>query len=413
MYRFKLTAAAAAAAVITSACASSPAKEASRGPAYTPLVPGLRADALIESKARVADNDDAVMPAFRKLIGDADKALSSPIVVVTDKHTLLPPSGDRHDYFSLSPYWWPDPSKPDGLPYIRRDGVTNPESKRDLDQPRVAAMGANVQTLALAWYFTGDEKYADRAARQLRAWFLDSATRMTPHLRFSQLVRGNPAERGSGIIDTRWFIEATQAAGLLENSRSWTQSDKSALQAWFKSYLDWLLTSPNGEHERVARNNHGSWYAAQTAAYATFIGDTTLARKIVEGARERIGWQIQPDGNQPVEMLRTRSMHYSSFNIEALSRLAEIGRTVHADLWTYVAPGGGSLRAATDHLARYIASGEKWPGPQIDEMDPELLVIQLRRARSAFGSNAYDEVLKRLPARLVREDRSALLYPDP
>ena len=106
-------------------------------------------------------------------------------------------------------------------------------------------------------------------------------------------------------------------------------------------------------------------------------------------------------------------MHYSSFNIEALSRLAEIGRTVHADLWTYVAPGGGSLRAATDHLARYIASGEKWPGPQIDEMDPELLVIQLRRARSAFGSNAYDEVLMRMPARLVREDRSALLYPDP
>ena len=414
MYRrIAFTAAATAAAVSAFACGPVRLAGAVGLPANAPLIPGLRADAVVAAKARVAAGDDKVLPAYRKLIADADKALKAPIVAVTDKSSLLPPSGNRHDYFSLSPYWWPDPSKPDGLPYIRRDGETNPESKRDLDQPRVAAMGANVQTLALAWYFTGDEKYANGAAQQLRAWFLDSATRMTPHLRFSQLVRGNPAERGSGIIDTRWFIEATQAAGLLENSRSWTQSDKSALQAWFKSYLDWLLTSPNGAHERVARNNHGSWYAAQTAAYATFIGDTTLARKIVEGARERIGWQIQPDGNQPIEMERTRSMHYSSFNIEALSRLAEIGRTVHADLWNYVAPGGGSLRAATDHLARFIASGEKWPGPQIDEMDPELLVIQLRRARSGFASNAYDEVLKRMPARLVREDRSALLYPDP
>ena len=354
-----------------------------------------------------------MLPAYHKLLSEADKALKSPLVAVTDKSSLLPPSGNKHDYFSLSPYWWPDPARPDGLPYIRRDGQTNPESKRDLDQPRVAQMGYNAQTLALAWYFTGDEKYASRAAAQLRTWFLDSATRMTPHLRFSQLVRGNPEERGSGIIDTRWFIEAVQAAGLIEGSQSWTAADKAALQQWFALYLNWLLTSPNGAHERAARNNHGSWYAAQTAAYARYVGDTMRVRQIVEGARERIGWQIKPDGSQPIELERTRSMHYSAFNIEALSRLAEIGRTTNVDLWHYEAPTGGSLRVAIDHLARYIASGEKWPGQQIDEVDPDLLVIHLRRARTAFGSPSYDVVLRRMPPTLVREDRSALLYPDP
>ena len=274
-------------------------------------------------------------------------------------------------------------------------------------------MGYNTQTLALAWYFTGDEKYAARAASQLRAWFLDSATRMTPHLRFSQLFRGNPEERGSGIIDTRWFIEAVQAAGLIEGSASWRPSDKAALQQWFKSYLDWLLTSPNGAHERAARNNHGSWYAAQTAAYSRYVGDTARVGQIVEGARERIGWQIKPDGSQPIELERTRSMHYSGFNIEALSRLAEIARTLNIDLWSYTAPSGGSLRVAIDHLAKYIASGEKWPGQQIDEVETDLLVIHLRRARAAFGSDKYDRVLHRLPDTLVRQDRSALLYPDP
>ena len=399
--------------MIAFACSASRAAGTLPGTVPSPLVPGLRADALIDTKARIAASDRRVIPAYRKLLADADKALKAPIVAVTDKSSLLPPGGNKHDYFSLSPYWWPDPSKPDGLPYIRRDGETNPESKRDLDQPRVAQMGYNVQTLALAWYFSGDEKYAARAASQLRAWFLDSATRMTPHLRFSQLVRGNPAERGSGIIDTRWFIEAVQAAGLIEGSASWTASDKAALQQWLAAYLNWLLTSPNGAHEREARNNHGSWYAAQTAAYARYTGDTARVRQIVEAARDRIGWQIKPDGSQPIELERTRSMHYSGFNIEALSRLAEIGRTMNVDLWHYSAPGGGSLRAAIDHLSKYIASDEKWPGQQIDAVEPELLVIHLRRARTAFASPSYDRVLQRLPATLVSEDRSALLYPDP
>jgi hypothetical protein len=382
-------------------------------PPRAPLVPGLSASGLAEAKARINTKDVRIMPAYSKLLAEADSALNAPLVSVTQKSTLLPPSNNKHDYFSLSPYWWPDSSKKNGLPYIRRDGQTNPESKRDLDQPRVAAMGWNVHTLALAYYFTGEEKYADRAAKQLRTWFLDPATTMNPHLRYSQLVRGNPEERGSGIIDTRWFIEAVQAAGLIDGSKSWTAKDKSALQSWFKQYLNWLLTSPNGAHERAAKNNHGSWYAAQTAAYALFVGDTARARKIASGAKERIGWQITPDGTQPIEMERTRSLHYSGFNIEALSRLAEVGRQLGVDLWNYQSPKGGSLRRAIDHVAKYLGSSEKWPGQQIDAIDPGLFVIHLRRAEARYHADQYESAIARLPHDLTSSDRSALLYPDP
>lgn len=348
------------------------------------------------------------MPAYDKLISDANAALGTPLVAVTDKSTLLPPSNDRHDYFSLSPYWWPDSTKKDGLPYIRHDGVTNPESKRDLDQPRVAALGWNLQTLALAYYFTGDEKYAKRAAQQLHRWFLDPATKMNPHLRYTQLVRGNPAERGSGIIDTRWFIEVVEASALLRRSKSWAAEHEQDLKKWFRAYLDWLMTSPNGKHEHDAKNNHGSWFAAQTATYAMFVGDTALARRIVDEAKPRIGSQIKPDGSQPIELERTRSMHYSSFNVEALSRVAEIGRSLGIDLWTYQAPEGGSLRRAIDHLGKYSGTGVKWPGQQIDAVDPGLLVIHFRRARVVWNDPSYDAVVARLR---VRGDRSALLYP--
>jgi len=372
----------------------------------------LRVEALDAARARLNSGDAKLRPALTQLLKDADKAMGSPIVAVTDKRTLLPPSGDKHDYFSLSPYWWPDSSKPNGLPYIRRDGVTNPESKKDLDQPRIAEMGANVSALALAYRFTGKKHYAERAAQQLRAWFLDSATRMNPHLRYSQLVRGNDKERGSGIIDTRWFIEAVDASILLRNSGSWSASDNAALRAWFKNYLDWLLTSDNGKHEQAARNNHGSWFAAQTATYALFIGDSARARSIADSAKERIGWQITVDGQQPIELERTRSMHYSGFNVEALSRLAEVGRHVGVDLWSFRAPSGGSLVAAIDNLGRYLGTDAKWPGQQIDEVGLDLMLIHLRRADYALNTNRYAPVLARLPAKTVSRDRSALLYPD-
>ncbi|HVX41014.1 MAG TPA: alginate lyase family protein [Gemmatimonadaceae bacterium] len=377
-----------------------------------PHVFALRPEALVDARALVRAHDPSVMPAYEQLLRDADKALVGPLVAVTDKHTLLPPSGDKHDYYSLSPYWWPDSTKAGGLPYVRHDGVTNPESKHDLDQPRVAELGDHVQALALAYYLSGNEKYAARAAQQLRTWFLDSATKMNPHLRYAQLVRGNPKERGSGIIDTRWFIEVVEGIGLLQGSPAWTDADQRGLQQWFTAYEHWLLTSPNGKHEHAAKNNHGSWYAAQTSTIAMFVGDTATARMFVNEAKARIGWQITPTGEQPIELLRTRSMHYSGFNVEALSRLSEVARQLGVDLWHYQAPEGGSLKKAIDHLAEYMVDPAKWPGTQIDPVTPDLMVIHLRRANWVYGGPTYRAVLAQLPQKVVRTDRSALLYPD-
>ena len=389
------------------------AQTASTASVVAPATTTFRIEALADARRRLRAGDSSLQPALKALLQNADKALVASIVAVTDKRTLLPPSGDKHDYFSLSPYWWPDPSKPDGLPYIRRDGETNPESKRDLDQPRIAAMGASVRDLSLAYYFTGKKEYSVRAAQQIRAWFLDSATKMNPHLRFSQLVRGNDKERGSGIIDSRWFIEAIDATVLLRDSGCWSAADDSALRDWFRHYLDWLLTSDNGKHEQAAKNNHGSWFAAQTSSYALFAGDTALVRAIADSAKARIEWQIKPDGQQPIELERTRSMHYSGFNVEALSRVAEAGRLVGVDLWNYRAPSGGSLTAAIDNLAKYLGTGVKWPGPQIDAVTLDLILIHFRRADYALHSKRYEPVLARLPAKEVSGDLSVLLYPDP
>src|SRR5690606_36838610 len=59
----------------------------------------------------------AYKAAYQRLIRHADHELSQDIYSVTQKEGVAP-SGDKHDYVSLSRYWWPNPDTPSGLPYV-------------------------------------------------------------------------------------------------------------------------------------------------------------------------------------------------------------------------------------------------------------------------------------------------------
>jgi hypothetical protein len=389
---------------------NAPAAAASAPPA-PPRVYSLRADALERAKQRI-HGGGASMTAYERLVGEADAALQAGPFSVMDKHRV-PPSGDRHDYVSMGPYWWPDSSKPNGLPYIRRDGERNPEIASDYDAPRFGALTGAVTTLSLAYYFTDDEKYAARAALLLRVWFLDPATRMHPHLQYGQRIPGITEGRAAGIIETRRLVDIVDAIGMLERSPAWTDADARGMRAWMAAYRHWLLTSQIGKDEQRARNNHGSWYDAQVAALALFTGDTALARSTIEASKtRRIATQVTPDGRQPYELARTRSLGYSVMNLEALCRLAELGRHVGVDLWSYESPGGGSIRKALDYVAPYADTTRKWPGLEIARNAPDFLVLMLERARIAYGDE-YGDLLRKIPRDLVLSHRAQLLYPDP
>jgi Alginate lyase len=378
-----------------------------------PRVYSLRADALQSVKQRLRAGDPGARPAFDRLVREADAALATGLFSVMDKQRV-PPSGDRHDYVSMGPYWWPDPAKPGGLPYIRRDGERNPEVSSDYDAPRFGAMTAAVTTLALAYYFTDDEKYAARAAALLRAWFLDPATRMAPHLRYGQGIPGITEGRAAGIIETRRLVDLVDAIGLLERSPSWTTADARGMRTWMTAYLQWLRSSAIAQEEQNARNNHGTWYDAQVVALALFTGDSGLARATVEASKKRrIDAQITADGRQPYELVRTRSLGYSVMNLEGLCRLAELAHHVGVDLWSYESPSGGSIRKALDFVAPYADPAVPWQGQQITPTAPDFLVLLLQRARTVFRDGRYGALLERTPGDVVRSHRARLLYPDP
>lgn len=364
---------------------------------------------LADLRRRAAANDPFLSSTMDALRADADAALTAgPFTIVNKKHPL--PGIDPHDYVSLARYFWPDPRKPDGLPYISLDGKTNPEID-EYDAKPFREMSDHVYTLALAGYLTGEEKYSARAAHLIRVWFLDEQTKMNPNLDHAQLVKGQNTGRCYGIIESIRLLNVVDAVGMLEQSRSWSKEDQSGMRDWFARYADWMRQSKNGREEAAATNNHGSWYDAQLATFLLFLGKDAEAKDLIEAAKQRrIATQIEPTGEQPRELERTLSFHYSAYNLTALTLLADLGDRVGADLWHYQTPDGRSIRAALDWMIPFATGEEKWTHQQLSGLEPQSLLVPLRRAEAALGDQRYETAVTKLGVDLSKS-RDALLFP--
>jgi hypothetical protein len=264
----------------------------------------------------------------------------------------------------------------------------------------------------VAYYFSGDEAYARRASLLLRTWFIAPETHMNPNLRYGQAIPGVTDGRGIGLIDTRELSSIADAVGLMRPSSAWTAADDRAMRAWAREFLQWMRTSPQGQEEARATNNHGSWYDVQVVALAYFVGDSTLAEETLRTSTvQRIEQQILADGRQPRELERTRSLSYSEFNLEALTRLAELARFTKVDLWHHAPAAGGGMGAALRYLAPYADTSRTWAGEQITAADPLELLAPLRRAERALHDPLLHAALERIPATARAAHRSRLLYP--
>lgn len=329
-----------------------------------PRVYALNKQALTDNRSRIAAKDPGVMAAYMELLKEADKSLQFGPVSVMEKKNL-PPSGDRHDYMSLAPYFWPDPSKPDGLPYIRKDGQTNPEVKEYKDKEYLPQLCSEVHTLALAYFFSGEKVYAVHAAKLVRVWFLDTATRMNPNLNFGQAVKGVNTGRGAGMIDTRHFVKLVDALGLLHGSPEWKEKDEAGMKKWFTDFLQWMQTSPIGRDEMDAENNHGAFYDAQRLALALYTENKELAAAVVKHAAGRLDQQMNDEGFFPKELARTISLHYSTFVLHAFFAIANMAEHTGTDFWNLVTPSGKSLKKAFTVIKPYLTREKDWEGQQI------------------------------------------------
>jgi hypothetical protein len=341
-----------------------------------------------------AENPELV----EQIVKNADKLLTKSVSSVMEKNKPAP-SGDKHDYISNAPYYWPDPADPNA-PYIRKDGETNKEVITP-DKKNMGTMTNSVIDLALAYYLTSDEKYAAKAVDNLRIWFLNPATKMNPNLNFGQTISGrlNGKGRGAGMIESYQFVNMLDGVELLKKSNVFTQIDLQNLKNWFDEYLNWMMTSEVGTQEYNAKNNHGTAFDVQAIRYALFVGKNDIALKYLNDFPiRRLFAQIEPDGKQPAELARTKALHYSVFNLLHILDLCFIANTMNVDLFNMKAEDDRSISKALGYLTQFAGkSKSKFPYNQINDWDGAQinLSLQLYRADKFFEKPVFEKYYKK------------------
>ena len=333
-----------------------------------------------------ANMDDPICSgAVAKLCRKADKMMEKDPYSVMGKPEA-PASGDMHDYMSLARYYWPNPNTEDGLPYVNRDGESNPEIYK-YDRYNLGDMSNMVSTLSLAWFMTGDRKYSDKAAEQVRVWFFDEETRMNPNLEYAQVIRGVNGNKGRtyGLIDSYSFISMLDGICLLEQSPSFSKKDSKMLKAWFREFMDWYLNSEQGKGEYNNSNNHSIAYDVQVVAMAKYLGDKATVEEFVRTFPERrIYKQVEPDGSQPRELARTLAFGYSQYNLSHMIDIMILGKSMGIDITKAESEDGRSFLKAMDFLTPYAGKTvDSWPYRQISQWDDKQKAFFLDLYRTA------------------------------
>jgi hypothetical protein len=359
---------------------------------------------LAKSKELLKQEDKEASAKINTIISRADSALTKGPYSVTFNKTKTAPNNDKHDYVSQAPYWWADPAKPNGLPYIRKDGERNPEIYLLHDRSQLGDMCSAVKQLAFAYYFTGNEKYAAKAKTLLQTWFTDPATRMNPNLNYAQYIPGLNDGRGIGIIESRELTVIPDAIALFNGSSAVDVKLVNDIKAWFKAFTSWLQDSPNGKDERSQLNNHGSYYDVQLIDYSLFTGDKATAVQLLQTVTiPRIKKQFTPEGAQPLELARTKSWDYVNMNLYAWCQLAILANHVNIDLWHKQAADGQGMKAAIKWLIPYASGEKKWENQQIAGFEYEQLKFIMDKAYAQYPDLSFEAVFKRFPKELKVE----------
>lgn len=350
---------------------------------------------ILEKNKTSLINSNNQKSSYNVLIGLAEDILKSEPESVVSK-TKPPYSGEYKDYYSIGPYWWPDTTKPDGLPWINRDGIMNPYTMTQIsDFPKMKRMCCRVHTLTLAWFFSDNLTYASKAAELLRTWFINEDTGMNPNLNFAQAIPGRVFGRGTGIIESSSLIRVIESIKLLKGSDVLEIDELAKLEDWFRKYIIWLETSKNGiQEESSSSSNHGTWYDLQIIAFSNFIGDSIRELKYIKKSLTRIPYQVTVDGIQPNEFKRTKSMHYAIFNLLGWYTIAQYAEEIGIDIWNNQNQESTRILKATYYILPYISNIEVWPNQQVEPVVPERILSFLYQVYEATQDELIRQVIK-------------------
>ena len=335
-----------------------------------------------------------------RIKADAETALKTGPFSVTDKNGCAP-SGDKADYYSGAPYWWPNPETEDGLPYVRRDCDRMPDTElygaesRRYDRTALQHLIDSVTALTLA----GGEKAHGKAAGLLKHWFLVPASAMKPNMAYAQVRLGHGGNTGApaGLIEARAMALLPDCIGRLEESCALDAEDVEKFKDWFAALLQWFQNAPQAHKERRSNNNHGTNHDLLCISLALFVGDKKRLRNYMTRSLKRLPLQFALDGDQPAEAMRPHVLHYCTYNLQSWLLAARALSAAGADM--------GAARAifarAAKHLwQRYLADPAQ---AGREGFVPQRLVPLLQEIQAYRSADWIEEALRHADLQIVPE----------
>jgi hypothetical protein len=295
-----------------------------------------------------------------KIISLAQHAMIEKPITVTNESSPRS-AGGKHDFYSEGDYWWENPVSPDS-PYIQRDGMSNPNNFV-AHRKAMIRFSQLVGTLTSAYLIEKKKEYVEQAFKHYEAWFLNEETLMNPSLLYAQAIKGRVTGRGIGIIDMIQMIEVAQSLRVIEKALPNKKEEIKGVKNWFEKYLSWVTTHQYGIDERNAKNNHGTCWVMQVAAFAKLTGNQALLDTCANRFKTIIlPNQMDQKGAFPLELARTKPFGYSLFNLDAMATICHI--LADRSLWTFSLPDGRNMEKGISFMYPFVADKNKWTYPK-------------------------------------------------
>lgn len=306
----------------------------------------------------------------------------------------------KNDYVSLATYWWKDETKPDGLPYISKDGYANPEGNL-YDKDKFRLLAYITYYGALMYYLTEEERYNQLLMKHLDYWFIDDIARMNPNMNHAQYIPGVNNGRGMGIIDyAANFAYSLHMLIHLRNFNMLNQSIEQGLKEWHEDFHYWCKTSKNGIDEKNAVNNHGTMFDMMMLVIDQFLDNEVDYKTYKRDLDSRLTYQVDNTGLLPLEVKRTKSKSYSLMGAKGLydiASLIEIGGSNYDNelLMTMI----------EFHVEMLVKKVKPWPYEQVTVYDESVLLPLIMEYKKRTGVDYIntldvDDIVFKIPAYL-------------
>jgi len=354
---------------------------------------------LENQKSKIKKGDKKAFENYNLLLNQADTILKIPFFSVTNK-IGIPPSKNKHDYMSIGPYWWSNPNTEDGLPYIRKDGEINPETRNNFtDYIEKSNFISAIKILTKTYYYSNEQKYGEKGIQLIKAWFLEDETKMNPNVNFGQYVPGRSEGRCFGILETLGFVEVLKFLELAKDRTILDKNTEEAMVKWFTEFSSWLQNSELGKEEATRENNHAVHYDTQLLNILLYLNRVDFVKEYLSTiTKARVFQQIEPDGSQPRELARTKSYSYTVMNLSGFLELAELGKKVGINLWDMESKDGRSIKKAYQYMLPYLREEKVWKYQQIADIShaEKKLIANLKHIRNTFKDDAFDMTIELL-----------------